>query len=90
MKALYSSKFKSKLKLIARGNRELAMEIGEVVQLLLDDPNNPGLRVHKLSGDHDEHFSASVGENIRIIFYYMGGNIVLVNIGTHEEVYRMN
>jgi addiction module RelE/StbE family toxin len=90
VKVLYSARFKKKLKNLIKSRRELGAEIGEIIQLLLDDPKNLGLRLHKLNDDLGEYWSVAVNDDLRIVFYYLGNTVVLLNIGTHEEVYKMN
>lgn len=90
MKILYTSRFKKKLRNLIKGKQELSIEVGEIVQILLDDPKNIGLRVHKLKNDLREYWSVAVHDDLRILFYYSENTIVLTSIGSHEEVYKMN
>ncbi len=46
------------------------------------------LKTHKLSGRLQELWSFSVEYDLRIVFYFAEENkVVLVDIGTHDEVY---
>jgi mRNA interferase YafQ len=90
VKFLYSEKFNRKINVIAKSNRDLAKEVFELIELLNDDPYNPGLRLHKLRNDFEEYWSISAGDNLRIVFYYIEDTIVLFDIGGHEEVYEEN
>jgi mRNA-degrading endonuclease YafQ of YafQ-DinJ toxin-antitoxin module len=53
--------------------------------------NNPydlSLKTHKLSGDLEGLWSFSVNYEIRVIFKFIGKNkVLLIDVGTHEEVY---
>jgi len=82
--------FDKKLEKIARENPNLAIEIRDVVKLMMANPNHQGLRIHKLKNDLREMWSASVKEDLRIIFMYSDSELVLVDIGTHREVYFTN
>ena len=53
-----------------------------------NDPFDPQLRTHKLSGRLSHLWSFSVEYDLRIIFYFASKDkTVLVDIGTHDEVY---
>jgi addiction module RelE/StbE family toxin len=57
------------------------------------DPFSPALKTHKLQGELKDLWSCSVEYDFRIIFYFQKFEgeeeeaIVLVDIGTHDEVY---
>jgi mRNA-degrading endonuclease YafQ of YafQ-DinJ toxin-antitoxin module len=51
------------------------------------NPKNPLLRVHKLKGYKEDTWSFSVGYNLRILFTKKDNTVLLVDIGTHDEVY---
>lgn len=57
--------------------------------LLESDPFHPSLRFHKLSGKLQHLYSVSIDLQYRITveFYIEDEEIILVNIGTHDEVY---
>lgn len=90
MKLRSTKLFDKKLEKIARENPNLAIEIRDVVKLMMANPNHQGLRIHKLKNDLREMWSASVKEDLRIIFMYSDSELVLVDIGTHREVYFTN
>lgn len=54
------------------------------------DPYTPRLKTHKLSGKLKDLWSFSIEYNLRVVFYFTNDNpkkAILVDIGTHEEVY---
>jgi len=55
------------------------------MRLLGIDINHPSLRLHKLAGR--ETYSVSVDMKIRILIQLDAGDIHLLRIGTHNEVY---
>lgn len=61
--------------------------------MLADDPFNPALRAHKLKGDLSGSWSMTVDYDCRIVFSfeknqsYGEDEILLIDIGTHDEVY---
>ena len=90
MTIITSSRFRKRLKEIAKGNRERQKEIREVIKLLESNPEYPGLRLHQTRHNYEEYWSISLADDLRIVFYYFGENIVLVDIGSHQKVYEEN
>jgi len=54
---------------------------------MLRNPNHNSLRLHKINAKGEQAWSISVDMKIRILFVYEKDGIVLVDIGTHDEVY---
>lgn len=54
------------------------------------DDNHPSLRKHKLGGGLDGYWSISVNMKVRIVYFIENEEAWLVNIGTHDEVYRQD
>jgi len=82
-----SPKFKKALKKTVKKNPRLKIKIKSAIQLLQDNPENPKLKLHKLTSTTTEDWSISVSYKIRITFHYENNCIVLSNIGTHDQVY---
>jgi addiction module RelE/StbE family toxin len=63
----------------------------ESLQLLSLDAFNPLLRTHKLKGKLAGTWACSVGFDLRIVFEFVPYQdkeaILLLTVGTHEEVY---
>ena len=59
--------------------------------MLSDDAFDPRLKTHKLSGDLQGLWACSVGYDLRILFEFVEHEgaeaILLVSVGTHDEVY---
>ncbi len=51
------------------------------------DPGDPLLRVHKLKGELRGYWSFTVDDNLRVLFRWEGDDALLVNLGSHDEVY---
>jgi mRNA interferase YafQ len=51
------------------------------------DPRDPLLRTHKLKGELDGYWAFSVDDDLRVLFRWDADVVLLVNIGTHDEVY---
>lgn len=65
--------------------------IRETLSLLTEDAFNPRLRTRKLKGNLQDCWASSAGQDLRVVFEFVeqGGNeaILLLSIGTHDEVY---
>ena len=85
--------FKRSLKRLIRKNPQLQDRISEVLDILSVNPFEPSLKSHKLTGQLDGWWSCSVAFDCRIIFGFdcdpeTGEEIILlVDIGSHDEVY---
>ena len=60
----------------------------EAFRIFRQDPFDPRLRTHKLSGRLSELWSFSTAYDLRVIFCFQPQNRAMFeNIGTHDEVY---
>lgn len=85
MNLIVSSVFhKGMIKLSAK-NPKIKKQIIKTLNLISVDPTYPSLRLHKLSNRGD--YSVSVNMSLRIIIRFVGENIYLLQIGSHDEVY---
>lgn len=66
-------------------NKEKAIK--ERIEQFRINEKNPLLRTHKLTGFQDTTWSFSVGYDLRILFTRKDNTVLLVDIGTHDEVY---
>ena len=63
------------------------------MELLQQDPFIPKLKTHKLKGILEGNWACTVDYDLRIVFDFVKDpitgktEILLINIGTHEEVY---
>ena len=93
MKIFWSNGFKRSFKKITKRNSQLKEQIVETLILLAADPFTPSLKSHKLSGNLDRFWSYSVAYDCRIIFNFSEDEqlsemvIILIDIGSHDEVY---
>ena len=80
-------------KRVLRKHPDLDASIEQTLQLLLDDPFHPSLETHKLKGKLAGAWACHAGYDLRIVFDFRAGDrpgqkdILLINIGSHEEVY---
>jgi len=87
------SKFKKSFKRLIKKNPQLEAKILATLELLSNDPFTTSLKSHKLTGQLEGLWSCSVTYDCRIIFAFRKDSvtednlIVLVDIGSHDEVY---
>ncbi len=94
MKTLVLSlSFKRAFKAAVRRRPELQQRIEERLGLLAVDPFEPTLRTHKLKGQLSGAWACTVDYDCRIVFSFVENpesgeeEILLVDIGSHDEVY---
>jgi len=86
-------RFKRSFKRLVRKNPQLQDKILAVLELLGNEPFTPSLKSHKLTGQLQGLWACSVAYDCRIIFALKKDSvteedlIVLVDIGSHDEVY---
>ena len=71
---------------------QVLQQYEKMLQLLCINPQHPALslrRLHKLSGRLEGLFSVSINISYRVIINFIIRNdqIVLIDIGSHDEVY---
>lgn len=82
-----SKSFLKTLNHLFKKNPELRGIFKEVFEKLVEDPFIPSLRTHKLKGRLKEFFACTVTFDIRLIFKIEKDTLVLIDIGSHDEVY---
>ena len=92
-KIVISSKFKRAFRKFVRRNPQLQARIEKAIAELSDDIFNPSLGTHKLEGKLSGLLSCSCGYDCRIVLAIETDEesgetlIVLLDVGTHDEVY---
>ena len=90
---VWDSSFRRAFKRVVRKNPQLQERIFEILELLVVDPFTPALKAHKLRGQLEGLWACWVEYDCRIIYTFEQDSesdeelIVLVDIGTHDEVY---
>lgn len=51
------------------------------------DPQDALLRTHELNGDLDGDWAFSVDDDLRVLFRWECDEALLVNLGSHDQVY---
>ena len=93
MKLVAYKSFKKAFRKLIKKNPQLQNKILTILSLLESDPFTPSLKSHKLTGNLEGYWSCSVNYDCRIIFAFSQDEeseeelIVLVDLGSHDEVY---
>ena len=93
MNLVWSAKFTRTVKRVVGRDKKLLSEIEQTLAQLAAESKHPSLRAHKLKGELAGTWSCSVNYDLRILFDFMKNSktgeleILLLAVGTHEEVY---
>lgn len=83
-----SSSFSKAFKRKIRNNPALEKRFWERLAVFQNNPLDTRLRTHKLSGSMKDLWSFSIEYDLRVIFSFLESDrVLLIDIGTHEEVY---
>ncbi|SLM33212.1 conserved hypothetical protein [Desulfamplus magnetovallimortis] len=88
-KIIYTESYINKAKRFAKKHPELITQYEKTLKILENAPHHPSLRLHRLKGKLKDLYSISINISYRITleFYFNDKEIVLVNVGHHDEVY---
>jgi mRNA-degrading endonuclease YafQ of YafQ-DinJ toxin-antitoxin module len=88
-KLIYTNSYINKAKRFVKNHPELIRQYEKTLKILEIDPHHPSLRLHRLKGKLKDLHSISINISYRITleFYFKDKEIVLVNVGHHDEVY---
>jgi toxin HigB-1 len=86
--AIWDEGFKRSYRKRIKKNEQLKRRFWQRMELFLAVPFSPQLRTHKLSGKLEGQWAFSVDDDCRIIFEFIGEDkVLLIDIGSHDEVY---
>jgi len=87
---VFTESYLKRAKKFAKKHPELKQQYLKTLQLLELNPFHPALRLHKLTGRLQDLHSVSINLSYRITIELIIENdeIIPINIGTHQEVYR--
>lgn len=90
---IFDESFRRALKRRCKNRPNLQAKVLTTLSLLETNPFSPTLKTHKLQGELKDLWSCYVEYDFRIVFYFQKLEneeeeaIVLVDVGTHDEVY---
>jgi addiction module RelE/StbE family toxin len=89
-KLIYTDSYIKRAKRFAKQHPELRVQYQKALMLLENNPFHPSLRLHPLQGKLSELHSMSINISYRITVEMVikEKEIILVNVGSHQDVYR--
>ena len=86
---IYTNSYIKRASKFAKKHPELISLYEKTLKLLEIDPHHPSLRLHPLKGKLQSLYSISINISYRITleFFVTEKEIILVNVGHHNEVY---
>ena len=70
-------------------HRDLVPRFKKVIEKLIENPFEDSLKTHKLKGNLSDYYACSLTYQYRIVLTIeiKDEEIILINIGTHDDVY---
>ncbi len=86
---IYTNSYIKRASKFVKRHPDLISQYEKTLKLLEIDPNHPSLRLHSLKGKLKDLHSISINISYRIAleFIIIKKEIILVNVGHHDEVY---
>jgi addiction module RelE/StbE family toxin len=67
---------------------ELIERFQHKISVFTNEPFHPSLRTHSLSGNLEGYWALSITYEHRLVFKFISDSkVLLIDIGTHDEVY---
>ena len=87
-KLIYTDSYIKRAIRFAKKHPDLISQYKKTLKILEINPHHPSLRLHQLRGKFKNLYSVSINIFYRITleFYFTGKEIVLVNVGRHDDV----
>jgi addiction module RelE/StbE family toxin len=87
-KLIWDLAFKRKYKKLIKQIPEIKSLFLSQIEILVENPMDKRLKSHKLSGKLKGYWAFSINYTYRVIFRFTDDNeILLIDFGTHDEVY---
>jgi len=85
---IWGSSFKRAHKKVTSANPDLKSKIAQALKTFADNPLHPSLKTHKLSGKLKGLWAFVVAYDCRVVFQFLDDqDVLLIDIGKHDEVY---
>jgi mRNA-degrading endonuclease YafQ of YafQ-DinJ toxin-antitoxin module len=86
---IYTQSYLKRAAKFIKRHPDLLPQYEKTLKLMELNPSHPSLRLHRLGGPLRDLHSVSINISYRITLEFLieDGTIVLVNVGSHEEVY---
>jgi len=88
-KIKYTKSYEKRVIKFLKKHKDIYPQYKKTIEMLEENPYHPSLRLHKLKGELSKFFSVSINMKYRIIidFIIIDDVIILIDIGSHDEVY---
>jgi proteic killer suppression protein len=88
-KIIFTHSYEKRAKKFIKKHPELFSQYEKTLKLLEINPSHPSLKLHRLEGKLSDLYSVSINISYRITleFYIFDDEIILINVGSHNEVY---
>ena len=88
-RVIYTKSYLKRATKFAKRHPELLAQYEKTLKLLELNPFHPSLRLHRLSGSLSDLHSISINISYRITLEFLidDNKIILVNVGSHDEIY---
>jgi proteic killer suppression protein len=88
-RVIYTKSYLKRATKFAKRHPDLLTQYEKALKLLELNPFHPSLRLHRLSGSLSDLHSISINISYRITLEFLieDGKIILVNVGSHDEIY---
>ena len=87
MEIVYHTNFRRNFKKRIAPNSTLTEKFQKRLEILLENPNSPQLKNHRLIGSKNKYSAFSVSGNVRVVYRIENDTLFLYDIGTHNQVY---
>lgn len=87
MEIKYHKRFLKNYRKRIASNTKLIAQVEERLEKFKENPADPILKDHKLTGEMSEYRAFSVSGDLRIVYKIIGNEIWLYDIGSHNQVY---
>ena len=86
---IQTEKYKKRAIKFFKKHKTLLPKYEKCIAHLESNPFHPSLRLHKLKGELRDFYSVSIDMEYRIIidFVIVDDRIILIDIGSHDEIY---
>jgi len=88
IKIIWDRGFRNIYRKKVRNDARLKRRFWKATEVFSKNPFHPILRTHKLSGKLEGLWAFTVAYDCRVVFKFLNGDeILLIDVGGHEEVY---
>jgi addiction module RelE/StbE family toxin len=85
---IWDESFKRKYKKLIKNNSVLKEKFWQKLALFCESPFDSSLKTHKLSGNLKDIWAIRIDFDLRLLFIFKSDSeVLLIDIGSHDEVY---